>query len=386
MTMTYPTPRLLSLLAVLSVALAACSSPDSRGTVPDGIGNGAVAVEPASAEVKVGATIRFAASVDGAAGAVLWAVADAGGGTISEEGVYTAPSTPGVFTVVATNALDGSQTGSATVTVSTPPPDVANPRAFGAAGDGVTDDTAAFRAAAATGKVMVVPQPAAHYKITGTIQLKNSMRGDGSMPEIRMHGTTGQEQTAMLAIHDYAGPGLTVSGLRLNGGWDQRSANGEYAHNVMVKGSTNVTIEDNVLEAAEGDNVLLGGEWNPKPSRNITIRNNQLLTARRCAVALIWADGVTITGNTIVKPSNYVSAIDAEPSAGFETVWNVSITNNRFDTSAVAVMLYNMPYNSAPGGVGGNFTITGNRGRALYFYAQVDGGSRWVNVTRSDNF
>ena len=39
------------------------------------------------------------------------------------------------------------------------------------------------------------------------------------------------------------------------------------------------------------------------------IRNNQMLTAYRCAVALIWADGVTITGNNIVKRSDYVSAM-----------------------------------------------------------------------------
>lgn len=268
-----------------------------------------------------------------------------------------------------------------------PAPDVANVQAFGATGDGVTDDTEAFRAAAATGKPIVVPRPAAHYKLTGTVRIGSSIRGDGSYPLVRMHGTNGQESKAMLAIIDYAGPGLTVSGLHLDGGWDLASANGEWAHNVMVKGSENVTIEDNVLERAEGDNVLLGGEWNPKPSRNVVIRDNQLLTARRCAVALIWANGVTITGNTIQKPNTYVTAIDAEPNPnGYETVWNLTITNNQFDTAAGAVMLYNMPGNAPAGGIGGNVTVTGNRGRAAFFYAQVDGGSRWVNVSRSDNF
>jgi hypothetical protein len=117
------------------------------------------------------------------------------------------------------------------------------------------------------------------------------------------------------------------------------------------------------------------------------IRNNQLLTPRRCAVALIWANGVTITGNTIRKPSNYVTAIDNEPNPnGYETDWNVTITNNHFDTTAGAVMLYNMPNNAPTGGIGGNFTITGNRGNALFFFTQVNGGSQWVNVNRSDNF
>jgi polygalacturonase len=268
-----------------------------------------------------------------------------------------------------------------------PPADVADVRAFGATGDGVTDDTAAFQAAAATGKVVFVPQTSAHYKITATIHVSNSIRGDGSLPEIQFHGTTGQESSTMIAVVNYDGPGLTVSGLHLDGGWDQSSANGEWAHNVMLKGSRNVTIEDNVLERAEGDNVFLGGEWNPNPSRNIVIRNNQLLTPRRCAVALIWADGVTITGNTIQKPSSYVTAIDAEPNPnGYETVWNVTISNNHFDTAAGAVMLYNMPANAPAGGIGGNISITGNRGNAAFFFTQVNGGSGWSNISRSDNF
>ena len=385
---TSPASRPSRVLAVLVLAgaLSACSrAQDSAGDT--GSGATGVAIEPSSAELAPGASVRFAASVGGdPASPVSWTIPD-GAGAVSADGVYTAPSTPGVYTVVATSTSDGSLSGSATITVSAAAPDVANVRDFGAAGDGVTDDTAAFRRAAATGKVIVVPRPADHYKITSTIGITNSIRGDGSLPEIRMHGTTGQESSSMLAIIDYAGPGLTVSGLHLDGGWDQSSASGEWAHNVMVKGSRNVTIEDNVLERAEGDNVLLGGEWNPNPSRDIVIRNNQLLTARRCAVALIWANGVTITGNTIQKPSTYVTAIDAEPNPnGYETVWNVTITNNHFDTAAGAVMLYNMPNNAPAGGIGGNFTITGNRGSAAFFFTQVNGGSGWVNVSRSDNF
>ena len=96
---------------------------------------------------------------------------------------------------------------------------------------------------------------------------------------------------------------------------------------------------------------------------------------------------MTITGNTIVKRNPYVSAIDAEPSASpLATVWNVTITDNTFDAEAIAVMLWNMPGHVPPGGVGGNFAISGNRGRAARFYHQENGGSAWVNVNRRDNF
>ena len=39
---------------------------------------------------------------------------------------------------------------------------------FGAVGDGVTDDTAAFTAAVATGKVVLIPEASASYQVTGT--------------------------------------------------------------------------------------------------------------------------------------------------------------------------------------------------------------------------
>jgi hypothetical protein len=380
-----------SLLAALALGLAACSASGDHSTPPTDSPT-ALQVQPAAAQLAPGAAVRFAAIVGGAPSqAVVWSVADASGGTITADGLYTAPAAPGVFAVVATSATDASASAQATVTVAAPAsdPTVASVSAFGAVGDGVTDDTAAFRAAAATGKVLLVTKPSAHYKITGTISVTNSVKGDGSLPEIRMYGTTGKESTAMLSVLNYNGTGLTISGLHLNGGWNQAPASNEWSHNIMVKGSRNITIEDNVLESPEGDNILLGGESNPNPSRNVLIQNNQLLTPWRCAVAMIWVDGVTITGNTIVKPSNYVSAIDAEPNPnGYETDWNVTITNNHFDTTAVAVMLYDMASNAPPGGIGGNFTITGNRGTAggAGFFVQVNGGSSWVNVSRTDNF
>src|SRR5512138_3106757 len=70
-------------------------------------------------------------------------------------------------------------------------PEWVDVRAFGAVGDGVADDTAAFRAAAATGKGLFVPRPPVAYTVTGFIRLRSSIRGDGSLPTIRMKGADG---------------------------------------------------------------------------------------------------------------------------------------------------------------------------------------------------
>ena len=149
------------------------------------------------------------------------------------------------------------------------PPPVADVRAFGAVGDGVTDDTAAFQAAGGDAEA---PARAPHeraLKITLVVRVHDSVRGDGSMPKIRMHGTNGQESKSMLSVIDYAGPGLTISGLRLDGGWNEVTANGEWAHNIVVKGSRNVTIENNVREGAGRQHpARRGAQPEPQPERH----------------------------------------------------------------------------------------------------------------------
>lgn len=88
-----------------------------------------VSVSPASANVQTSATRQFTAAVSGTANtAVAWQVNDVTGGdssngTISGSGLYTAPaSVPGgAVTVRAVSQADSSRSGTASVTVTTPP-------------------------------------------------------------------------------------------------------------------------------------------------------------------------------------------------------------------------------------------------------------------------
>jgi hypothetical protein len=257
--------------------------------------------------------------------------------------------------------------------------------AFGAVGDGVADDTAAFARAAATGRPIRVPRPRAHYRLSGKIRLQASLVGTG-LPELRMYGARGQETHAMLEVRDYDGPGLVIRGLHLDGQWDGKGTSGEWSHLVVVKGSRNVTIEENLLERPYGDCVLVGGEGVPRPSEHVVIRNNRMIDPRRCAVALIAARQAVIRGNTIRKRSDYVSAIDVEPNPnGVDSVWGVEIAGNHFDVpAAVAVMLYHAPGGVAPGGAGGDVVVRDNtvrRGR-LRFFVTV---GEWARVVEGGN-
>ena len=82
-----------------------------------------VTVSPTSAEVRLGATQQFTATVNGTSNkAVIWR--DTGLGTIDQNGFYRAPTvvsttatTPLTLTVRATSRADSRQSGSATVTI-----------------------------------------------------------------------------------------------------------------------------------------------------------------------------------------------------------------------------------------------------------------------------
>ncbi|HVP60056.1 MAG TPA: hypothetical protein VMT11_05835 [Myxococcaceae bacterium] len=90
---------------------------------PGGSSSGGVrvAVTPTPVTLSTNGVQQFAAVVTGTTNsAVTWSVEEAGGGTVSTSGRYTAPSAPGVFHVRATSQQDTSQFGRATVTVSAP--------------------------------------------------------------------------------------------------------------------------------------------------------------------------------------------------------------------------------------------------------------------------
>ena len=79
-----------------------------------------VTVSPSSATVASGGTVQFTKTVTGTSNQnVTWSVVDSGGGTIDQNGLYTAPtvSTQSQFTIRATSQADSTTFGTATVTV-----------------------------------------------------------------------------------------------------------------------------------------------------------------------------------------------------------------------------------------------------------------------------
>jgi hypothetical protein len=98
-------------LALLWIALG-CSAPGTSGP--------GIRVTPAAVAIPPGASVQFAATVTGAADtftSVEWSVAEAGGGSVDANGLYTAPSGPGTFRVVARLAARPTVTAAAVARV-----------------------------------------------------------------------------------------------------------------------------------------------------------------------------------------------------------------------------------------------------------------------------
>jgi hypothetical protein len=86
--------------------------------------NAIVAVTPASANISIGGSVTFTATVTGASNtAVSWTIVEnSDAGIISPSIVFTEPSTAGIYHVKATSVADPSKSATATVTVSAPTP------------------------------------------------------------------------------------------------------------------------------------------------------------------------------------------------------------------------------------------------------------------------
>ncbi|NQD36573.1 hypothetical protein HPT27_06020 [Permianibacter sp. IMCC34836] len=108
-------------VAVLTL-LSACGGGGSGGG-EDSAGNGGgivVTVNPGTAALSVGSSQQFSATVTGSNNsAVSWT---ATAGSISSNGMFTAPAQPGTVTITATSVADASRHGSATVTVTSTTP------------------------------------------------------------------------------------------------------------------------------------------------------------------------------------------------------------------------------------------------------------------------
>lgn len=103
-----------SLLLVCVLAFWGCGGGSGGG----GGNPVTITISPTTATVNPAASQTFTATVGSTTNTtVTWRVQEAAGGTVTQQGVYTAPNTAGTYHVVAASQADTTKTAAATVTV-----------------------------------------------------------------------------------------------------------------------------------------------------------------------------------------------------------------------------------------------------------------------------
>jgi hypothetical protein len=186
--------RRTPLLVVLALLLvhAGCGSASNRNSQPPPP-EITVSVTPTAANLRAGATQPFTATIAGTTNkSVAWSVngivtGSAATGTISSNGVYTAPATvpnPNVITVEAVSAADTSATASSEVTLwnATPVVSSVSPTSFAAGAYTLTITGSKFVAGA---QVML-----GGSALTTTYISSTQLTGKGSEPTAGIYGVT----------------------------------------------------------------------------------------------------------------------------------------------------------------------------------------------------
>jgi len=203
----YTAPAVVGTYHVIATSVADTSKKGTATVTVTATPVIAVSVSPQAISVSPNGTASFTAAVTGTSvgqsTAVTWSVQEAGGGTVSTAGVYTAPASTGTYHVVATSVADILKTGISTVSIGTftliPAQRLTtwNPGVPGGVpartticatvaaatySNGTLDATAGIQAALDACPVgQVVQLSAGDFKITGTLHITKGivLRGQG---------------------------------------------------------------------------------------------------------------------------------------------------------------------------------------------------------------
>lgn len=198
---------------------------------------------------------------------------------------------------------------------------VLNVRNYGAAGDGVHDDTAAIQAAInalpADGGTIYVPSGT--YMIDAVRSLRPRSQTHLQLAaDARLVALPNAVDRSYI-VNAYKVNDVEISGGQMIGERDQHlGTTGEWGHAIMVRGCKRVTVRDIRLSRCWGDGLSIGGAaatTGTIPSEDIVVANIVSTGNRRQAITVGRSRGVKIYDSELsytggIKPS---CGIDIEP-------------------------------------------------------------------------
>ena len=220
---------------------------------------------------------------------------------------------------------------------------VANVLDYGAVGDGVADDTAAFNAAIIASKAVYIP--AGTYIVDVVNLAANTfMFGDGASTILKQKSTfVGGSTGSLYANSGSAGATLdniTIRDLRIEGTNIVAPVFSEFKHLISLNGVRNVLIENVQVIGFQGDGIYFGSgvvAGNERHNYNTKVINclfDGINYENRNGISVVDGDDGIISGCTFqnCSKSTMPGAIDFEPdNAAFHIVRDWTVENNIFD-------------------------------------------------------
>jgi len=247
--------------------------------------------------------------------------------------------------------------------------DTVSVKDFGAVGDGVTDDSAAFLAAHATGNAVFVP--AGTYLVNVNLAANNTfVFGEGAASIIKPFNTG-------LTAVNVVSPNLAtvynnITFRDLSFQADVATLGfSEFVHLLNFRGVKNVLVDNCEFIGFRGDGIVVAeAVLNPADARtntNVKITNcfiDGVNKDNRNGISIVGCDGCIIENNFITRTtrSNMPGAIDIEPNNEIHyRSKDIVIRNNVIKdiggtVGAIAVFLPGVAYTTPPQ----NFLIEGN--------------------------
>ena len=281
---------------------------DAGSTPASGVG---VTVSPSAVSVAASGSVQLTAAVSGSTNtSVSWAVQEgAAGGAVGSTGLYTAPSTPGTYHVVATSVADPSKSGAATVSVGSPGVTVAAPNG--------SDDTAALNAAitAANGGTVNVPGSGTYaVRSVAVNKAGTSIVCTGTTPAtIRLRPLASGDGSPILNV---TAGNFTIRNCILDGNKTAQPSGG---------------FNDSFMGRSFRTALKMDGQYTGLTVDRVTFKN-----VYGAAIATRMVSAVSIT-NSVFKDNNFEAAFatttwtSGDPShylSGFKFVGN-TVTNTR---------------------------------------------------------
>lgn len=218
---------------------------------------------------------------------------------------------------------------------------VINVKAFGATGDGVTDDTAAIQAAldaAYSTGFSAVRFPAGTYKVTAdkadnkfyaALNVHSGQHLIFESATLKL-SANGYDFYAVINIHNVENVALTGN-LKIIGDRETHTGTtGESGHGIRIVNSKNVYVSDAFIQYTWGDGVCVGGNGTmDEISENVTLERIKTYKCSRNGLSIIEADGVVVRDCDFTYTDRTAPqyGIDVEPNLG--TATNITIENVR---------------------------------------------------------